>query len=74
METLATREAAARCGVSVSTFHNWVAQGRIKPIRQLPGARGAYLFSGAEVDELAAELAAEAERRLHALRAAKAAS
>ena len=55
---LTTTEAATRLGVSVPTLNRWVRQGRIAPVIQAPGLRGARLYDPADIDTLAAENAA----------------
>lgn len=55
METVTSREAADRIGISLSTFHNWLTAGRVKAAKQLPGARGAYLFEVAEIERVRTE-------------------
>lgn len=50
-DLLTSREAAARCGMSRSKFQRVaVAEGRIKYELQLPGSKGAYLWSPDAVD------------------------
>lgn len=51
----------ARLGhdVPLSTLHRWVAQGRILPVRRLPGRNGARLFDRADAALLAEQLTAE---------------
>lgn len=41
-----------------STLSRWVAAERIAPATKLPGIRGAFLFSRAEVERAKAEVAA----------------
>lgn len=69
MTPLPTREVADRLGVPLSTLHGWVDAGRITPTLKGPGLRGPLFFDPADVEALAAELTAEAEARLAALRA-----
>jgi len=52
METLTSREAAERLGIAVSTFHTWVSAGKLTPVKQLDGLRGAKLFATADVEAL----------------------
>jgi excisionase family DNA binding protein len=68
-ETLTTREAAERVGVPISTFHNWVSAGRIAPVKQLPGTRGAYLFAPEAVEALRAEHIEQVRQQLAELEA-----
>lgn len=68
MTPLPTREVAERLGVPLSTLHGWVDAGRIKPTLKGPGLRGPLFFDPDDVEVLAAELTAEAEARLAALR------
>lgn len=46
-------------GIDRSTLSRWVKAGRIRPLRQMPGQTGAFLFDAAEV----ARVKADAERR-----------
>ena len=55
METVTSKEAADRIGISLSTFHNWIAAERITPVKKLPGARGPYLFDAADVERIREE-------------------
>ena len=41
-----------------STLSRWVALGKIKPVKRLPGATGAMLFKRRDVERLARERAA----------------
>lgn len=41
-----------------STLSRWVAAGRIEPVTKLPGIRGAFLFTRADVERVKAEAAA----------------
>lgn len=50
-------EVCARLGIDRSTLSRWVAAERIKPAMKLDGLRGPYLFTPAEVDRVAAEIA-----------------
>ncbi len=44
-------------GVNRSTLKRWVDDGKITPLRKLPGWTGGYLFQRAEVERFAAERA-----------------
>lgn len=55
---LNSREVAERLHVSVDTINRWARDGLLTPEVQLPGLRGARLYSPAEVDRLAADLEA----------------
>ncbi len=44
-------------GVNRSTLKRWVDEGKITPLRKLPGWTGGYLFDRAEVERFAAERA-----------------
>lgn len=55
MEPITTAEAAALVERSVGTINRWVAEGRLSPVRKMPGLRGAHLFDPAAVREAAAE-------------------
>lgn len=48
-EAMTTAEVAAALEVSVKTITRWVASERLKPVKRLPGKRGAYLFDPANV-------------------------
>lgn len=54
MESLTTKDAAARLGVPVSTFHRKYAP-KLNPIWKAPGLRGARLWNGADIARLIAE-------------------
>lgn len=54
-EYLTSAQAAGFLGVHRRTLTRWVASGRIVPLDQLPGIRGAYLFDPAEVERVAAQ-------------------
>lgn len=53
-----SREVCERLTIDRSTLTRWVAAGRIEPAMKLDGIRGAYLFNRADVERLAAEVAA----------------
>lgn len=40
-----------------ASITRFVAEGKLKPSRKLPGIRGAYLFFRADIEQLAAERA-----------------
>ena len=44
-------------GVNRSTLKRWGDDGKITPLRKLPGWTGGYLFQRAEVERFAAERA-----------------
>lgn len=46
-------EASAILGIDRSTLTRWIAAEKILPIRKLPGDKGAWLFSRAEIQRLA---------------------
>jgi excisionase family DNA binding protein len=50
---IGSAEAADVLGVSKATLVRWVAKGRVVPLQQLPGLRGAYLFSRPQIMRLA---------------------
>lgn len=52
METLLSKEAAARCGVNVQKFHRLAATHRIEPLIEAPGARGAKFWLPRDIDRL----------------------
>ena len=53
-------EASELLGVHRATLLRWVADGRLKPVHQLPGPNGAYLFRRADVEKLRDDIAAKA--------------
>jgi excisionase family DNA binding protein len=53
---MATREVAARLGVSVATVNRMAKDGRLVPAVRMPGTRGAQLY---ERDKVEAHLANE---------------
>ncbi|MCB4209177.1 helix-turn-helix domain-containing protein [Arthrobacter sp. UM1] len=63
-EVLTTREAARLLGLTVSAVHQVVRRGELSPQLKSPGARGAFFFSRAEVQELAQVRAAALGSRL----------
>lgn len=58
VEWMSTAEAALWLGIHRRSVTRWVETGRLQPIDQLPGRRGAYLFDRAQIEALAAERAA----------------
>lgn len=52
-------EACALLGMSRATYWRRIREGKIKPVMQMPGKTGAYLFDRAEIMKLAAELSAK---------------
>lgn len=56
-ELVSTAQAAERLDVDVRTIARWVNAGRLTPVVQAPGLRGARLFRPEDVDALAADLA-----------------
>jgi len=52
-DVIGAREAEQLLGVSQSTLNRWIKRGLIRPARQLPGYRGAYLFDRADVERFA---------------------
>jgi len=57
IEHLETSRVAEALGVDVRTIHRWVEAGRITPVYKLPGLRGPYLFTAAEVERVQQEAA-----------------
>lgn len=53
IELLTTAQIAERFGVDVRTVARWVNAGRLTPVVQAPGLRGARLFRPEDVDALA---------------------
>jgi len=59
IETLLnSAEASEELGIDRSTLSRWVAAGRIAPATKLPGIRGPFLFTRAEVQRVKAAVAA----------------
>lgn len=56
-DLLTTSEVCETLEVGTSTISRWVADGRLKPARKLPGLRGAFLFRRSDVEAIAAEVA-----------------
>ena len=42
-------------GINRGTLVRWIASGKINTVTKMPGARGAYVFTLAEVQRVAAE-------------------
>lgn len=55
---LTTAEACEILAKDRATITRWVEAGKLTPAHKLPGRTGAFLFSRADVEKLAAELAA----------------
>jgi excisionase family DNA binding protein len=66
-EPVTTAQAAERLKCDVSTIIRMAKDGRLTPSLKFGGLRGPYLFEAAEVERVAAELAAEARARADAL-------
>lgn len=60
---LSSAEVCAEVGIDRSTLSRWIKDGTAKPVMQLPGKTGAYLFEPAEVARLAKAYRAMAEAR-----------
>lgn len=69
IEVMTRAEVAERLGISIVTVRRWGDEGRLTAIRRTPG-----LYDRREVEELAAEMAEEAQARAELLRGEKAAS
>jgi predicted site-specific integrase-resolvase len=53
-----TGEACAILGdIDRSTLKRWVDDGKVTPLRKLPGETGGYLFDRAEIERLAQDKA-----------------
>lgn len=63
-----TTQVADRLRVSPKVVRRYATEGRLPVRAAMPGGRGAQLFAPADVERLAAELAAEAEARAAELR------
>jgi excisionase family DNA binding protein len=69
-ERMTTAQAAARLQRSLKTVTRWAESGRLPALDKFPGKRGGYLFAADDVENLAAELAAELEAEAGRIRAA----
>lgn len=54
VESLTSREAAERLGITVRQWHGLVAKHKLQPVRELPGLRGAKFWAVEDVDSLRA--------------------
>ena len=54
-ELLTSPQVGAILGKSVRTVHRMVDSGALKPVQQLPGPNGAYLFRRRDVEALASK-------------------
>jgi DNA-binding transcriptional MerR regulator len=54
-EPITSRQAAEVAGTTVTTINRWVASGRLTPVIEVPGYRGARLFDPADVEALRSE-------------------
>jgi DNA-binding transcriptional MerR regulator len=54
-EPITSRQAAEVAGTTVTTINRWVAAGRLTPVIEVPGYRGARLFDPADVAALRQE-------------------
>lgn len=52
MEPITSRQAANLAGRTVTTINRWVQSGRLIPVIEVPGYRGARLFDPADVEAL----------------------
>lgn len=50
---ITSRQAAERVGTTVTTINRWAASGRLVPVLEVPGYRGARLYNPADVDAAA---------------------
>lgn len=50
---IGSRDAANLVGVTQTTINRWVQSGRLVPVAEFPGYRGARLFARADVEALA---------------------
>jgi predicted site-specific integrase-resolvase len=49
---IGSREAASIVGVTQTTINRWVKDGRLTPVVEFPGYRGARLFARADIAKL----------------------
>jgi len=74
-ELIGSDEASVRLGIDRSTLTRWITAGKITPALQMPGPTGAFLFTRADVERLAADREQKAAFLGHMVRdAAKAGS
>lgn len=59
-DLLTSAEVCERLGIDRSTLSRWVAAETMTPAQKLPGLRGAFLFTPAEVERVADLLRATA--------------
>ena len=52
---LFTADVAAEKGVSVRTVNRWVREGKLTPVAQAPGPKGARMFRRSDIDSLKAQ-------------------
>jgi len=55
---ITSADACETLNIDRSTLSRWVASGRISPATKLPGIRGPFLFTRAEVERVKAAVAA----------------
>jgi len=60
MQSLSSREAADRLGVTVQKFHRLTRTFNLAAVAAVPGIRGAKFWNAADIEALAATLADEA--------------
>lgn len=53
-ELIGSIDVCKRVGIDRSTLSRWIKDGTAVPAGRLPGVTGAYLFTAAEADRLAA--------------------
>lgn len=61
-ELIGSAQATELLNIDRSTLTRWTKAGRLKTAHELPGRTGARLYRRADVDQLVADLAAEATR------------
>ncbi len=49
-ELLFTAEAAQRLGVTPRTVNRWVREGKLTPVAQAPGPKGARMFRATDLE------------------------
>jgi hypothetical protein len=52
MDSLTSKGAAERLGVTVRQFHYLVERHGVKPVRELPGLRGAKFWDPSDIDAM----------------------
>jgi predicted site-specific integrase-resolvase len=54
-QPIGSKDTCTMLGIDRSTLSRWVAAGKLKPVTQLPGKNGAFVFRRADVEALREE-------------------